>query len=93
MPLPTGTQQLVCIPVHVPQEDAYSTAPALCNLGNCLGTEAIYWYIHTCVFDVTCTPIHPFPPICYYLYLFGPLPPQMVHLLPVPNMEWAVYEF
>ena len=37
-------------------------------------------------------PYTPFSPyFCYQFYLFGP-PPQTVHLLPVPNLEWVVYE-
>ena len=38
-------------------------------------------------------PYTPFPPIFVTIFAFlGLFPPQMVHLLPVPNMEWAVYE-
>ena len=38
-------------------------------------------------------PYTPFPPIFVTIFTFlGPFPLQMVHLLPVPNMEWAVYE-
>ena len=33
------------------------------------------------------------PPIFVTITFWGLFPPQMVHLLPVPNMEWAVYEF
>ena len=36
--------------------------------------------------------VSPYVPFfCYYFYLFGPLPPQVLHLLPIPNMEWAVH--
>ena len=44
---------------------------------------------------VTCTPLHPPRPPFFFLFLpfFGLCSPQMVHLLPIPNMEWAVYEF
>ena len=63
------------------------------NLGNYLGIMAMWWYIHTCVHYVTYTHIHPFSPILYTIFSFlGLFPPQMVHLLPVQNMEWAVYE-
>ena len=35
----------------------------------------------------------PFPPIFVTIFTFlGLFTSQMVHLLPVPNMEWAVYE-
>ena len=39
------------------------------------------------------SPIHPFPPLFVTIFTFlGLYPLQMVHLLPVPNMEWAMYE-
>ena len=63
------------------------------NWGNYPGTEAILWYIHTCVLYVMYNPIHPLIPIFVIIFTFlGLFPPQMVHLLPVPNMEWTVYE-
>ena len=38
-------------------------------------------------------PYTPFPPYFVTISPFlGLLPLQMVHLLPIPNMEWAVYE-
>ena len=38
-------------------------------------------------------PYTPFSPIFVTIFTFlGLFPPQMVHLLPVPKMEWAVYE-
>ena len=37
------------------------------------------------------TPVHPFPSIFVAVFTFlGVFPPPMVHLLPVPNMEWAL---
>ena len=50
--------------------------------------------VHTHMhFYATYTPICPFPPIFVTIFTFlGLFPPKMVHLLPVPNMEWAVYE-
>ena len=50
--------------------------------------------VHTHMrFYVTYTPIHPFSPIFVTIFTFlGLIPPQMVPLWPVPNMELAVYE-
>ena len=49
-------------------------------------------YTHA-FFYVKCTPIRLFYPIFVIIFTFlGLFTPQMVHLLPVPNMEWAVYE-
>ena len=50
--------------------------------------------VHTHMrFSCNAYPFTPSPPyFCGYFYLLGPLPPQMVHLLPVPNIEWAMYE-
>ena len=48
-------------------------------------THALFYVMHT--------PLHPFSPIFVTIFTFlGLFPPQMVHVLPVPNMEWAVYE-
>ena len=90
----TGTT----LPPRYPLGGAYLAAPAAPtahpaarNLRNYLRTKAIHWCIHTYVFYVTYTPIR--CPIFGTIFTFlGLFPPQMVHLLPVPNMEWAVYE-
>ena len=76
---------------------AYSASPAqhpaARNLGNYPGTKAIWWNIHTRVFYVTYTPMHPFPFIFVTILTFlRHFPPQMVHLLPVRNVESALYE-
>ena len=39
-------------------------------------------------------PYTPFSPVFVIIFTFlGLFAPQLVHFLPVPNMEWAVYEF
>ena len=46
-----------------------------------------------CTVGVMYTPFRLSSPIFVTIFTFlGLCPPQMVHLLPVPNMEWAVYE-
>ena len=37
--------------------------------------------------------VYPFFPIFVTIFTFlGLFPSQMVHLLPIPNVEWAMYE-
>ena len=50
--------------------------------------------IHThMLFYVTYTPVRLFSPIFVSVFtVLGFFLPQMVHLLPIPNMEWAVDE-
>ena len=46
--------------------------------------------MHTCGF-MEHIPLYTLPPL--FLLLFLPFwAPQMVHLLPIPNVEWAVYD-
>ena len=55
--------------------------------------KEIYWCIHTGTFYVMCTTVTLLSYLFSMLPLLGLFPSEMVHLLPVPNMERAVYPF